>query len=156
MVLGLGVTGSALGRFLYSCYIQRLAVHFIRPEKNNDLRFIGARLGENSWKVQFFVVLYTLVPLPSTPLFTAAGVAGIRTISIIPSFLIGKFCSDAVMVFTSNRVLRDLGAITGGLLSLQTLAGTVLGLVLICLFLFTDWQKLLLVKKFRINFRIWK
>jgi membrane protein YqaA with SNARE-associated domain len=156
MVLGLGVTGSAIGRFLYSCYIQRLAVHFIKPEKNSDLRFIGSRLGESGWKVQFFVVLYTLMPLPSTPLFTAAGVARIRILSIIPSFFVGKFCSDAVMVFTSNRVIRDLDAITGGLLSFPTLAGTFFGLVLICLFLFTDWHKLLVDKKFRLSFHIWK
>jgi membrane protein YqaA with SNARE-associated domain len=156
IVLALGVTGSAIGRYLYSCYINRLAAHLIRPEKNNDLRFIGSRLSENGWKVQFFVLLYTLLPLPSTPLFTAAGVAGVKTLSILPSFFIGKFCSDSVMVITGNYVARDLASMTNGFFSPQAVAGAILGLVLICFFLFTDWQKLLLEKKFRISVHIWK
>ena len=34
-----------------------------------------------------FVLLYTFMPLPSTPLFTASGIAGIKTLNIIPAFL---------------------------------------------------------------------
>ena len=155
-VLILGVTGSAIGRYLYSCYINRLSARFIKPEKHNDLRFIGSRLGESGWKAQFFVLLYTLMPLPSTPLFTAAGVAGVRPLSIIPSFFVGKFCSDSVMVITGNYVARDLTTITSGFFSVRALGGTVFGLAIICLFLFTDWRNLLLEKKIRVSVHIWK
>ena len=155
-VLIIGVSGSALGRYLYSRYVHHLSGQFIKPEKNADLRFIGARLGNNGWKVQLFVLLYTLMPLPSTPLFTAAGIARVKAVILIPSFFLGKFCSDAVMVFSGDRVANNIVSITHGLLSWKTLIGTILGLIIICLFLFTDWQKLLLEKKFRLSFHIWK
>jgi len=75
LVLIIGVTGSAIGRYLYSSYIHRLSDYYIKPQKNEDLHFIGSKLANNGWKVQLFVLLYTLMPLPSTPLFTAAGIA---------------------------------------------------------------------------------
>jgi hypothetical protein len=94
--------------------------------------------------------------MPSTPLFTAAGIARVKTLFIIPSFFIGKFCSDALMVFTGNRVVRDITVVTQGLLSFKTLLGLIIGLIIICLFIFTNWQKLLQEKKFRLSFNIWK
>ncbi|HET9825465.1 MAG TPA: hypothetical protein VFP87_09025, partial [Chitinophagaceae bacterium] len=90
LVLVVGVTGSAIGRYLYSNYIFYLSNRFIKPEKNADLQFIGKKLENVGWRVQLFVLAYTLVPLPSTPLFTAAGIARVKTIRIIPAFFIGK------------------------------------------------------------------
>lgn len=152
-VLIVGVMGSAIGRYLYSCYIHRFSSYLIKPKKNEDLHFIGSKLANNGWKVQLFVLLYTLMPLPSTPLFTAAGVAGMRTLTLIPSFFVGKFLSDAIMVLTADYVAHNVGA---GLLSWKALLGTLLGVVIICLFLFTNWRRLLIEKKFSMSFHIWK
>src|SRR6476620_2766349 len=126
-VLIIGVTGSAIGRYLYSSYIHRFSAYYIKPQKNEDLYFIGNKLANNGWKVQLFVLLYTLMPLPSTPLFTAAGIARMRTITLIPSFFVGKFVSDAVMVFTGDYVARNVVSITAGLLSWKALLGTIAG-----------------------------
>src|SRR5450432_2512712 len=71
MVLVIGVTGSAIGRYIYSAYIPFISDRFIKPAKNADLQFIGGRFASHGWKAQLFVLLYTLMPLPSTPLFTA-------------------------------------------------------------------------------------
>ena len=156
LVLIFGVTGSAIGRYLYSRYIHHLSDYLIKPQKNEDLHFIGGRLANNGWKVQLFVLLYTLMPLPSTPLFTAAGVARMNTLTLIPSFFVGKFLSDAIMVFTGDFVAHNVVSITQGFLSWKALLGTVLGLIIICLFLFTNWRKLLQEKKFSVSFNIWK
>lgn len=156
LVLIVGVTGSAIGRYLYSAYIYLLSRHFIKPQKNDDLQFIGKRLADNGWKTHLFVMLYTLMPLPSTPLFTAAGCARIKTLYIIPSFIAGKFISDAVMVLAGNYVAHNIDDIVHGLLSWRVLAGTTIGLILICVFLFTNWRKLLQEKKFTISFNIWR
>lgn len=155
-VLVVGVLGSAVGRYLYSCYIHRFSNYLIKPEKNNDLYFIGGKLANSGWKVQLFVLLYTLMPLPSTPLFTAAGVARMKTLTLIPSFFVGKFLSDAIMVVTGDYVAHNVVSITGGLLSWKALLGTIFGIVIILLFLFINWRKLLQEKKFRISFNIWK
>lgn len=156
IVIITGVMGSAIGRYLYSAYIYLLSKHFITPQKNDDLQFIGQKLANNSWKVQLFVLLYTLMPLPSTPLFTAAGFSRIKTLYLIPAFIVGKFISDAVMVFTGDYVANNVNSIVHGLLTWNVLVGTLIGLLLICLFLFTDWRKLLQEKKFTIKFNIWK
>ena len=156
LVLIIGVTGSAIGRYLYSGYIYHFSNYLLKPQKNDDLQFVGGKLANSGWKVQLFVLLYTLMPLPSTPLFTAAGVARMRTLTLIPAFFVGKFCSDAIMVVTGDYVAHNVVNIMQGLLSWKTLMGTVLGLVVICLFLFTNWRKLLQEKKFTLSFSIWK
>ncbi len=156
LVLIIGVTGSAIGRYVYSSYIHRFSDYYIKPQKNDDLYFIGSKLANNGWKVQLFVLFYTLMPLPSTPLFTAAGVARMRTLTLIPSFFVGKFLSDALMVLTGNYVAHNIAGITDNLLSWKTLLGTVLGLLIICLFLFINWRKLLQEKKLTVSFNIWK
>jgi uncharacterized membrane protein YdjX (TVP38/TMEM64 family) len=155
-VLILGVTGSAIGRYVYASYVHLLSERFIKPQKKIDLQFIGSKLAGNGWRIHLFVLFYTLMPLPSTPLFTAAGVARVKTLHIIPAFFVGKFISDAVMVYTGNYVVNNIKTIGHGLLSFKNLAGVVLGMILICLFLFIDWKRLLIEKKFRINFNIWK
>ena len=156
LVLIIGVTGSAIGRYIYSNYIHHFSDYYINPKKNEDLYFIGNKLANSGWKVQLFVLLYTLMPLPSTPLFTAAGMARMRTLTLIPSFFIGKFISDAFMVFTGNYVAHNIENIADDLLSWKALLGTIVGVALICLFLFIDWRKLLQEKKFTVSFNIWK
>jgi membrane protein YqaA with SNARE-associated domain len=156
IVLIVGVLGSALGRYILSKYISFFSAKFIKAGKNEDIQFIGKKLAGNSWKVQLFVLLYTLMPLPSTPLFTASGMAKIKTWQIIPAFLIGKFTSDMVMVLTGDYAAKNAQEIVHGLLSWKTISGTALGIILVFVFLFIDWHMLLKEKKFRLSFHIWK
>ncbi|MCC7402386.1 MAG: hypothetical protein IT214_12990 [Chitinophagaceae bacterium] len=156
IVLIVGVIGSTIGRYFYSLYVPVFSKRFIKKEKNEDLHFIGKKLSSKSWKIHLFVFLYTLIPMPSTPLFTAAGVARIKAIYIIPAFFAGKFISDAVMVITGDYVVTNIENIGHSFLSWKTVLGTTLGVLLICFFLFVDWRKLLIEKKFRIHFNIWK
>ena len=156
VLLIFGVTGSALGRYFYSVYIKKLSDRFIKKEKNDDLHFIGTKLSGSGWKVQLFVLIYTLIPVPTTPLFTATGVARINPLNIMPAFFIGKFISDAVMVLTGDYVAKNITTIAKGFLSWQSILGTVIGLAIISLFFFIDWHKLLLQKKLRLSFHIWK
>lgn len=156
MLLFFGVTGSAIGRYYYSVYVKWLSNRFIKEEKNQDLSFLGERLSRNGWKVQLFILVYTLIPVPTTPLFTASGVAGIRPLHIMPAFFVGKFTSDAAMVVTGDYVAANISSIAKGLFNWQTVVGTVLGLIIISMFFFIDWQKLLLQRKFKLSFHIWK
>jgi hypothetical protein len=156
LVILIGVTGSAIGRYLYSSYIPFLSDRFIKPAKNEDLRFIGGKFADKGWRVYLFVLLYTLMPLPSTPLFTAVGIARINTLRILPSFFAGKFISDAMMVLAGDYVASNAGHISQGFFSWKSIVGTILGLIILCLFLFTDWRKLLVEKKFRMHINIWK
>jgi len=156
LVLVAGVSGSTLGRYMLYLYIPYLSEKLIKTQKNKDIQFIGNKLNNNGWRVQLFVLLYTLLPLPSTPLFTASGMARIKAINVIPAFLAGKFTSDMIMVFTGDYFARNAVAISNGFINWKTVSGSIVGLVLIAVFLFIDWRLLLQEKKFRLNFNIWK
>ncbi|PWT99891.1 MAG: hypothetical protein C5B52_09825 [Bacteroidetes bacterium] len=155
-VLFIGVAGSALGRYCYSLYIPFISDHFLNQSKKEDLKFIGQKLNARNWKMQFFVFLYTAMPLPSAPLFTAAGISRMNTLVIMPAFFLGKFLIDTIMVHTGEYVAESASDIASGLFSWKSIIGAVLTLLILSVFLFIDWRKLLQDKKFTLNFKILK
>ena len=156
LVLVVGVIGSTIGRYTLSKYIPYLSDKIILPKKNDDIHYIGEKLGNAGWKVPAFVFLYTLMPLPSTPLFTASGMARINAIRILPAFFMGKLTSDMVMVMTGDYFAANATDVAHGMLSWKSITGSVLGVVIIALFLFIDWRRLLQDKQLRLNFHVWK
>jgi membrane protein YqaA with SNARE-associated domain len=155
-VLAVGVLGSTLGRYILSMYIPYLSARALKTQKNKDIEFIGQKLANKGIGVQIFVLIYTLMPLPSTPLFTTAGMAKIKPLHIIPAFLVGKFISDMAMVLSGDYAAKNADALVHGFLSWKTVSGAVLGVIIICVFLFIDWRTMLVEKKFRLNYHIWK
>lgn len=155
-VLVLGVVGSTIGRYIYSIYILALSEKVINIQKQEDIEYIGEKLAGNGWRIQLFVLLYTLLPLPSTPLFTATGMAKINPLHILPAFFVGKFTSDMVMVITGDYAARNAVALASGFFSWKNILGTISGVIVIVVFLCIDWRALLQQKKFRLNFKIWK
>jgi membrane protein YqaA with SNARE-associated domain len=155
-VLLAGVPGSALGRYLMSLYISKASEKLLKPRKNEDLDFLGKRLGQKQWRSWLFVFIYSLMPLPTTPLFTAAGVAKVKPISIVPPFFCGKFISDAFMLVTGRYAATNLSDLVHGTLSWKGITSALLGLLVIGALLFIDWRVLLQKKRLRLNFKIWK
>src|SRR5450756_1779005 len=100
LVLPLCVSGSTLGRYLMSLYIPRFAGLFIKRHKTDELKFLGKKLSQNLWQSWLFVFIYSVTPLSTTALFTAAGVAKVKPSRTVPPFFCGKFLSDALMIFT--------------------------------------------------------
>jgi membrane protein DedA with SNARE-associated domain len=117
---------------------------------------VGKKLSGKLWQSWLFVFLYTVTPLSSTALFTAAGVAKVKAIRTVPAFFCGKFLSDALMLFTGLYAAANFKDLAHGILSPKGILTAVFGLVVIGGFLFLDWRALLQKKKFRLNFRIWK
>jgi membrane protein DedA with SNARE-associated domain len=113
-------------------------------------------MSEKGWKSQLIIVAYSLLPLPTTPLFLAGGMARIKPIQIIPAFFVGKFISDSVAVHLGKFASKNFDGIINASLSWKSITGLVVGLILICALLFIDWFSLLEKKKFKLNFKIWK
>jgi membrane protein YqaA with SNARE-associated domain len=156
IVLPLCVSGSTLGRYLTSLYIPRFAGLFIKRHKTDELKFLGKKLSQNLWQSWLFVFIYSVTPLSTTALFTAAGVAKVKPLHTVPPFFCGKFLSDAVMIFTGLYAAANYKDIEHGPYSPKTIVTLVLGCVVLAGFLFLDWRALLQRKKFKFNFRIWK
>lgn len=155
-VIIVGVAGSILGRYILTLYIPGLSGRIFKQSKNEDIQFLGDKMKTKGWKSQLFILIYTLMPLPSTPLFIAGGMAKMKPFFIIPAFVVGKFSSDSVAVFIGKYAAENTGELLNGLLSWKSILGLTAGLLLIFALLFINWRTLLVDKKFRLKFDIWK
>ena len=97
-----------------------------------------------------------MIPVPTTPLFTAIGMARLRPHNVIIPFFIGKFLSDALMVYAGEFSINNTEYLLKGFLSWKTILGAVIGLALIIMFLFIDWTTFIKEKKIRMHFKFWK
>lgn len=156
IVVLVGVPGSALGRYIFSLYVVKISDQMIKRQKHEELQFLGGKLGQRLWPSWLFVFLYTLTPLSSTALFTAAGMAKVPAMRTIPPFFVGKFISDAAMIFAGSYAVGSLGEVMDNTFSLKGISLMVIGLAIIGGFLFVDWFALLKRKTLRLNFSIWK
>jgi uncharacterized membrane protein YdjX (TVP38/TMEM64 family) len=155
-VVVLGVAGSILGRYVLTLYIPLLADKIFKPQKNKEVQFLGEKMQEKGWKSQLLILTYSLLPLPTTPLFLAGGMARLKPIQMIPAFFVGKFISDAVAVHLGNFAAKNVQELINASLSWKSISSLILGILLIAALLFIDWFALLEKKKFVLNFKIWK
>lgn len=155
-VILIGVAGSIAGRYILTLYITSVSASIFKKEKNEEVQFLGEKLKSNGWKSQLFILLYSLLPIPTTPLFIAAGMGKIKPYFIILPFFIGKFISDATVVLMGAYAAENTADLLQSALSWRSIAGLISGLLLIAAILFVDWRTLLRYNKLKLNFRIWK
>ena len=156
MVIGFGVAGSILGRYILTLYIPFLAGRIFKQSKTEDVGFLGKKMKEKGWRSQLAIIAYSLLPLPTTPLFLAGGMAKIKPLYIIPAFFVGKFTSDAITVHIGKYASDHAESMVEGALSWKSIASLVVGLILISALLFIDWRSLIQKGKFQLKFKIWK
>jgi len=128
----------------------------LRPSENDNLSFLGKKLGGRFWRSNLFVMLYAISPLSTTALFTAAGLARVNPWNVLPGFAIGKFIGDAWVILTAKLTADQATSLMAGKVSWQTALTAGAGLLLISGVLVIDWRQLLGHKKFRLDFKIWK
>ncbi|SRX73701.1 hypothetical protein AEQU3_01133 [Aequorivita antarctica] len=156
LVIIIGVVGSVLGRYILLLYAPLLATKYLKESKNNDIQFLGDKMRENKWKGQAIVLAYSLLPLPTTPLFLGAGISRIKPIYIIPAFIIGKFTSDSIALHLGKYASENIESIIENTFSWESIASLILSLVLLFCLFFIDWRKLIQTKRLVINYKILK
>ena len=156
LVIIAGVVGSVLGRYILILYIPLISNKYFKKSKNDDVQFLGTKMKENKWKGQIIVLAYSLLPLPTTPLFLAAGMSKLNTKYIIPAFLIGKFTSDTLAVHAGKYASDNAHSIMQNALSWKSLASLLFSLFLIFCVFFIDWRSLIQKKKLVWKFKILK
>ena len=155
-IIAAGAIGSVIGRYVLTLYMPKVSSKIFRPRENDNIAFLGKKLGGRFWHANTFVMLYAISPLSTTALFTAAGLARIEPWNILPGFAIGKFLGDAWVVFTAKVTADEATDLLHGKISWQTAATAAAGLLLLSGVLFIDWREALVHKKLRLNFAIWK
>jgi membrane protein DedA with SNARE-associated domain len=156
LVIVVGVAGSILGRYVLTLYIPKLSGKYLRASKNEDAEFLGKKLREKGWKSHLLALVYSLLPLPTTPLFVAAGMVKLKPWHILPGFVVGKLISDTVAVLTGKYAAENTESLVRGMVSWKSIAGFAAGLLLVFVFVFVDWRSLIQKKKFALKFKIWK
>lgn len=156
IVIVIGVLGSVTGRYVLALYVPKISGRLFKPSKNEDVAYLGKKLKGNGWKSRLFVFVYALVPLPTTPFFVAVGMAKIPPMHIIPIFFVGKLIADAVAVLIAQQAVGSMEALVGGLGSWKSIAGLVVGGLLLLALLFFDWRTLLQRHRLRLKFNIWR
>ena len=155
-VIIIGVIGSILGRYILLLYAPLLAKMYLKESKNNDIQFLGDKMRENKWKGIMIILAYSLLPLPTTPLFLGAAISKIKAIYVIPPFLIGKFTSDTVALLLGAYAVDNVQTIMDQAFSLKSVASLILALFLLFCLFFINWRTLIQTKKLVWNFQIFK
>ena len=156
MVLAIGVPASALGRYLFSLYIPKFSDKVLARRKKEELNYVGKKLKGHLWATWVFVLGYTLSPMSTTALFTAAGMSKVPVWHLIPPFLGGKFISDAMMVKAGEFAASGLKDMLHGVLSPRNLLIAAATLVITAAFMFVDWHALLVKRKLSFNFHVFR
>ena len=151
-----GVVGSVLGRYILILYTPSITNKYIKRSKNEDVQFLGTKMKENKWKGQIIVLAYSLLPLPTTPLFLAAGMSKLNAKYIIPAFLIGKFTSDTLALHAGKYASENAHNIMQNALSWKSIVSALFFLFLIFCLFFIDWRSLIQKKKLVWKFKILK
>ncbi|WP_017260333.1 hypothetical protein [Pedobacter arcticus] len=154
LVIIIGVAGSVFGRYILLLYAPVLAKKYLKSSKNEDIQFLGDTMREKVWKGQLVVLAYSLLPLPTTPLFLGAGISKLKPRYIIPAFLVGKFTSDTVAIHLSDYASKNTQSLIDGAMSWQSVAGLILGLVMLFCLFFINWRTLIQTKKLQWDFKI--
>jgi len=154
MAIIVGVAGSVLGRYILILYTPLITKKYITQSKNEDIQFLGSKMKENKWKGQLIVLAYSLLPLPTTPLFLAAGMSKLNAKYIIPAFIIGKFTSDTIALHAGKYASENALDIVQNLLSWKSIASVFICLFLIFCVFFIDWRSLIQKKKLVWKFKI--
>lgn len=157
LTVGIGVTGSTIGRYILTRYIPKVSSRFVNRQEDANLRYIGHKIGKAKWSSSVFVFLYTVTPLSTTALFTAVAMAGIkRPFHVFIPFFLGRLITDGVLVFSGKYASANLTDLLHGQANWKTLATLAAGLIVISVFLFIDWRQLLEHRKLRVRFKILK
>ncbi|MGV9002833.1 hypothetical protein [Flavobacterium sp.] len=154
VVIVIGVAGSVLGRYILLLYAPLLSNKFLKQSKNEDIKFLGGKMRENKWKGILVVLAYSLLPLPTTPLFLGAGISRIKAAYIIPAFLVGKFTSDSIALHLGKFASENQQSIIDDLFSWKSIASFALAIVMLFCLFFINWRTLIQTKKVAFDFKI--
>jgi hypothetical protein len=155
LVILLGVTGTTIGRLILTTYMPWIGHRLVNHWEADNLSFLGERLSESRVSSFVFVFVYSLTPLSTTALFTAAGMARVSPFCLLPPFFLGKLISYSVLILSAQYVATDVSTIFSGVVSWQSIVFAIIALALLLATLFIDWRELILCKHLRLRFAIW-
>lgn len=154
LVIIIGVMGSVGGRYTLMLLSSRLASKYLDPKKNEDFQLLGAKMKESKWKGQLMVLTYSLLPLPTAPLFLGVGASKLNPLYILPAFFIGRLVTNALAVHMGSFAEESIQTIIQDSFSLKSLISIVISILFFLAMFAIDWKALVMDKKLVFNLGI--
>lgn len=152
-----GTVGTVSGRFVFSSYIVPwVGSKTLSFAKEEDLKFVGAKLSNKGIWTFVFIFAYSILPLSTTALFTAAGLAKIRRIFVLPPFFLGNLVGDTAILVSGKYAIHSFDDMYKGSMDVKSIILTVLSLLIVLMFLFVDWRELIENGKLQLKWRFWR
>ncbi len=156
VVVTIGTCGTVCGRLLFVTYIiPWLGGKTIGKKKDEDLRFLGEKLSEKRWQTFLFVFIYAVLPLSTTALFMAAGLAKVRRRLVIPPFFLGNLLGDGALLVSGKYAIENVSDLYKGSLDAKNIFLMAVALFVVLIFLFIDWREFLEHKKISLKWQFW-
>lgn len=152
----LAVIAATLGRYVLYSYSEWLSKIVFNRWGRENLQFLGQSLGHTPKRNFIFVFLYSITPLSTTALFVAGGLAKINKNILLLAFALGRIISYTVLALTSQVVVTNLSEVYNGSPSWEQVLSASFALMVLLLFIFLDWKKLVQNGKIRLNLKVWK
>lgn len=147
LVVG-GAAAAASGRFVLAQMFRRFAPRL--PEhKRRDLNAVGEVFTERRSGRFGMLGLFLLSPLPSTPLFEAAGLTEkVRLVPVTLAFFAGRLVTYSLYVGGASAAEKTLGtAIQDRFTSAWAIAIQLALVALVAIFVMIPWAKVLKTKR---------
>ena len=143
VLVAIGVSASACGRFVLAKLSEYFTVKFAGPEKRREFLDIEKKLRTKGWEKFVFTFLYSLSPLPSNAIFIAFGATKTRLREVLAGFIAGRSISYLFLIFTTEKIFSSMGSTIMGNASIWTILIEIIGVVVVIAFFLFDWNKLI-------------
>jgi hypothetical protein len=138
-----GALVSGAGRFCLAKGSGWFTDHFM-SKKKEDLRDLGGYLERKRGLVAGFVFVYSLLPLPTTNLFLAAGMTRVNLAYVLAGFYAARLPADLFWIWTANATFQSLDEVfakSGNLIAIVLQAGALLSVALLYFLPWSKWLK---------------
>lgn len=156
LVILIAVVSATLGRLFLMQYIEWFSHKVFNRWEEDNLKFLGEKVGKGPKKDFLFFFLYSITPLPTNELFLAASLAKMPRFPIILGFFCGRSISYSILAYSSVYVLKDFEGLFSGNITVENVTTALVSLLTLFALIFLDWRALLSQKKLRLNFNIWR
>jgi membrane protein YqaA with SNARE-associated domain len=157
LITVIAAISSSIGRLFLAKYSFKIASKLLSLESKKNLNFIGSKIKGHPIKVLIFTFCWAVSPIASNVLFIIAGLSKINLRYVLIGFFVGRLISYFLLGYTAYFIYKNIRNIfVDSIFDYRNLLIEILSILVLFIYMFIDWKTLLINKKIKFNFRIFK
>jgi hypothetical protein len=153
LLAAVGAVAATCGRVLLArCSTWLVRRRLLSARTVENLQVVAEQVGRHERLTSGAMLVYALGPLPSNYVFMAYGLLGLRLSTVALPFLLGRFVSYSVSIFTASEISQRLAVRslkTGQFFGTYFVIGQACTLLVVYLFTKIDWRSLIADRKLK-------